>query len=166
MEDNGGFFGGLLGSIGNMFGGGQPQPGMPMDIRPQGLQNTMQQQAQPDGFGGYNAMGDIGMRLLAAGQPMTAAQRGQIVGSIPGAVTNGMEQDNRHQALMAYMHQRGQGQQPAGLLGTANQAAANNQIWNNLGRGMNADGSANVNSGFAGMSNTVPMAGNNGYGLY
>lgn len=161
-------FGGLLG---NAFGGGQTA-GQPMDIRPQGLQQTMddQQGQQDGGFGGYNIAGDIGLRLLAAGQPMTADQRGQIVNSIPGAVTSGIHQDNRNKALLKYIQSRSQGQQPVGLLGNAAQTAqGNNNVWANLGRGMNADGSANMNAGFGGVgvqNYAQPVSGNNGYGLY
>jgi hypothetical protein len=166
---NDGYNGGLLTGLLNLFGGGsQPAAqGAPQDIRPAGLKQTMAQPAQQGG-GTYNAMGDIGMRLMAAGQPMTSAQRQAMIGQIPGAVAQNNAIDQERQRLYAQM----QPQQPiAGLLGngapmTPEMAAGNNSIWSNLGRGMNSDGSINQNGGFAGANLTPEQIQQQRYGLY
>jgi hypothetical protein len=152
--DGGGILQGLLNLFGGPHGAQPAAAGAPMDIRPAGLQQTMAQPAQQGG-GTYNAMGDIGMRLMAAGQPMTSAQRSQMVGAIPGAVAANNYADQMRQQMMNPQHP------VVGLLGngapmTPEQAQGNNSVWANLGRGMNSDGSMNPNSGFGGGSNFDP----------
>ena len=162
--------GDISGFFSRLFAGGSA----PTDIRPPGLLQTQAQQAQParGGGGSYNAMGDIGMRLMAAGQPMTSAQRQAMIGQIPGAVAQNNAVDQERQRLYAQMQQ---GQHPVvGLLGngapmTPQMAAGNNDVWENLKRGMNADGSANNNAGFPGANlqhYAQPIAGQNPYGVY